>query len=284
MTSIPIRPPPAQAPDWSRIDRDIACPLCGYNLRGLVEPRCPECGYVFEWGPLLNPPPSHPYLFEHRRGMRAFACTLVATLAPNRFWALLQPTHEPRPARLAAYWVQATALMLIPAACLTVFYVWALTGFVAPPYWPELITGMNWVDAMDRAIRHSHLLAAAVIAVWPVGTGLLLLSLFQSSLGRARIRAVHVWRCAVYTGDAALWLAVAAAVLNDAIPRPAGYLVTRKWVTAICVAVVLACFTGARLGIACDRYLRLDHPRAVAAATQVILLLITLILAVYVWN
>ena len=24
--------------------RDAACPLCGYNLRGLTSPRCPECG------------------------------------------------------------------------------------------------------------------------------------------------------------------------------------------------------------------------------------------------
>lgn len=23
---------------------DVACPLCGYNLRGLTSPRCPECG------------------------------------------------------------------------------------------------------------------------------------------------------------------------------------------------------------------------------------------------
>ena len=25
-------------------DRDAACPLCGYNLRGLTSSRCPECG------------------------------------------------------------------------------------------------------------------------------------------------------------------------------------------------------------------------------------------------
>jgi hypothetical protein len=25
------------------IDRDEPCPLCGYNLRGLTSPRCPEC-------------------------------------------------------------------------------------------------------------------------------------------------------------------------------------------------------------------------------------------------
>jgi hypothetical protein len=24
--------------------RDVACPLCRYNLRGLASPRCPECG------------------------------------------------------------------------------------------------------------------------------------------------------------------------------------------------------------------------------------------------
>jgi hypothetical protein len=29
--------------DWLR-DRDIPCPLCGYNLRHLTTPRCPECG------------------------------------------------------------------------------------------------------------------------------------------------------------------------------------------------------------------------------------------------
>jgi hypothetical protein len=26
-------------------DRDAACPVCGYNLRGVSEGRCPECGY-----------------------------------------------------------------------------------------------------------------------------------------------------------------------------------------------------------------------------------------------
>jgi len=25
-------------------NRDAACPLCGYNLRALTSPRCPECG------------------------------------------------------------------------------------------------------------------------------------------------------------------------------------------------------------------------------------------------
>ena len=27
-------------------DRDVNCPLCGYNLRNLTSPRCPECGQI----------------------------------------------------------------------------------------------------------------------------------------------------------------------------------------------------------------------------------------------
>ncbi len=26
------------------VDRDLPCPACGYNLRGLMRPICPECG------------------------------------------------------------------------------------------------------------------------------------------------------------------------------------------------------------------------------------------------
>ena len=44
----------------------LHCPLCEYNLRGLSEPRCPECGYRFEWAELRDPSRRlHPYLFEH---------------------------------------------------------------------------------------------------------------------------------------------------------------------------------------------------------------------------
>src|SRR3954449_9349849 len=78
------------APDWDAQREDLACPLCGYNLRGLREPRCPECGYRFRWADLTDPPRApgeprcpecgyrfrwadltaparrvHPYLFEH---------------------------------------------------------------------------------------------------------------------------------------------------------------------------------------------------------------------------
>lgn len=41
----PPPPPPMAAPTAARVEHDISCRKCGYNLRGLsVEGRCPECG------------------------------------------------------------------------------------------------------------------------------------------------------------------------------------------------------------------------------------------------
>ena|GEM_PF-5178637 len=34
------------------IDEDLPCPECAYNLHGLTVPRCPECGFRFEWSDL----------------------------------------------------------------------------------------------------------------------------------------------------------------------------------------------------------------------------------------
>lgn len=39
-------------PDSGTAVRDVHCPRCGYNLRGLTVPRCPECGLAFEFAEL----------------------------------------------------------------------------------------------------------------------------------------------------------------------------------------------------------------------------------------
>jgi hypothetical protein len=38
----------------------ISCPICGYNLTGLTESRCPECGTKFTLDELLTSQPTHP--------------------------------------------------------------------------------------------------------------------------------------------------------------------------------------------------------------------------------
>jgi len=116
-TTTPDAPAAPPFPDWDTISHDVTCPLCGYNLRGLTEARCPECGSRFHWPDVIDPHKGlHPYLFEHHpeRNCRSFAQTLVGTLRPARFWASLSPTQPLRPRRMRIYWLL-TALIAILA-------------------------------------------------------------------------------------------------------------------------------------------------------------------------
>ena len=45
--------PPGLPNDWA-MPTDVDCPSCGYNLRMLRKPRCPECGNVYRWPALLH--------------------------------------------------------------------------------------------------------------------------------------------------------------------------------------------------------------------------------------
>src|SRR5687767_5317051 len=95
---------PASEPDSGLVD--LHCPLCEYNLRGLSEPRCPECGYQFQWEELRRSQgEKHPYLFEQHadRPAWAFWKTLVSGWRPRAFWRELQPAHRYFPRRLMRY-------------------------------------------------------------------------------------------------------------------------------------------------------------------------------------
>jgi hypothetical protein len=103
------------APDWQTITHDVVCPLCAYNLRGLSESRCPECGYRFEWAEVTDPKTRlHAYLFEHHpeRNVRSFLQTMWGTLRPIKFWKSMSPAQPSRPRRLFAYWFLTTIFTL----------------------------------------------------------------------------------------------------------------------------------------------------------------------------
>src|SRR4029077_14776781 len=87
------------------VEQDLHCPLCDYNLRGLSEPRCPECGHRSTWDELRNKDPKHPYLFEEhpRRNIWSFVKTCWGSFCPRRFWSELSPTVQPRPRRLLPF-------------------------------------------------------------------------------------------------------------------------------------------------------------------------------------
>src|SRR5256885_15735714 len=92
---------PADASSTSHAD--LRCPLCESDLRGLTEPRCPECGYRFDWADLTDPSRRrHPYLFEHHPEQRvaSFVRTHVNAMRPGRFWKSLLPAQPSYPRRL----------------------------------------------------------------------------------------------------------------------------------------------------------------------------------------
>ena len=108
MQTAPAPQTVAPVPEWERISEAIHCPLCDYDLRGLIEPRCPECGFKFQWPDLLDPTlRRHPFIFEHHpeRNLWSAWKTCTAMLRPKGFWTSLHPTQPSRPGRLFRYWL-----------------------------------------------------------------------------------------------------------------------------------------------------------------------------------
>lgn len=117
----PVSSNTSAAPDWAAVDREILCPLCDYNLRGLSESRCPECGHQFDWNELLTEGSHvHPFLFEHRadRPVRSWIQTFRASRVPLRFWQSVQPRHRVALSRLYIYGATVVAVTVVIAMLL----------------------------------------------------------------------------------------------------------------------------------------------------------------------
>jgi hypothetical protein len=247
-TSEPAAAPNADAaPGGGAASEEVHCPLCDYNLRGLAEPRCPECGYAFQWADLRDPAKRlHPYLFEHHpeRNIGSFLRTFFEGLRPRRFWTSLHPAQASRPRRLIAYWLVMTMPMVLAVAAwnagqtakyrgnIAVTRARVRAGLLTRRDTPEVqalertfgsIDG--YVDAgfprnpparfyFDPGWDGSGALNDVAVAVlaWPWLTFVTLL-LFRFSMRRARIRPAHVLRCVLYSFDAVLWAGVVAAAM-----------------------------------------------------------------------
>ena len=257
----------------------LPCPLCEYDLRGLPEPRCPECGYRFTPGELDDPARRfHPYLFEHhpRRNAWSFVRTLVGGLKPRTFWSTLHPTQPSRAWRLVLYWLACGAPMMAVVS----LHFWLLaTGDLSwVTNWRNNRLSPTqyalWIADLDVSHGAGYGVFALYCLAWPWLT-LIALLVFQISLRRARLRGTHVLRCVLYAGDGCLWLIL-----------PLGFLVWTAWLasgwppraffpraSAALPWFALGVFVY-RLLTAYRLYLRFDHAIATVLASQVIVLLI----------
>lgn len=227
-------------PDWSSQPEEICCPLCDYNLRGLTEPRCPECGYQFEWANILDPTQRiHAYLFEHypKRNIWSFVKTVLGSANPFAFWRSLHPYQPSNVRRLFLFWVLCVVIAVIPFLTAAVPFIADYPREVARSRSAELAslqksysmrtsvinqfgTVERYLDRLYPPINSKHfylqlqnglkrqpmlMLLPFLMLIWPWGTFLILL-IFRQSMSRAKINIAHVMRCVLYS-DGVLYAA-----------------------------------------------------------------------------
>jgi hypothetical protein len=288
LSESPPSSPTNAAPDWAVQTTDIHCPLCEYNLRGLIESRCPECGHRFQWQVLLDARQhQHPYLFEHHpeRNVRSFFRTLRGGLRPRKFWTELKPVQPVRGRRLMIYWIlialTGMAAQLAGSLTLIAIQEYGFSGLYgwAPFQWSQIL--QSWYDYCEPLAY-----ALAMPLTWP-WISLLSLMVFQISMRRAGIRKNHVVRCVVYSSDFMVWSG--AAMLIWAAPELARVLSSHPADAAFGDPILgglwislLACLLMAyRLYIAYKKYLAFDKPLATVIASQLITGMIMLIAILY---
>jgi hypothetical protein len=280
---IPAADPSASAatsPHWEQITREIACPLCGYNLRGLTHPVCPECGHHFDWPAVLNVDQSiHPYLFEHhpRRNVSSFLRTFVGNFQLFTFWETVKPTQQIRIGRLWAYWAICAVVCLLPA--LLVIGISIRRWIILTAGRTSLSTALHNVRYLiryDGTIR-GVLVGCLLWAIFPLLT-FLSLRIFAQSMRRAKVRPAHVFRCAIYCGDIILWNALfeLGAIGLFAYNR---WRISDGLVPALSIAgVAVLLVNSARLVSAYKDYMRFDHVIATVFASQLMVALAILAL------
>jgi len=285
-----VAAPAGSPPDWASIAHVVECPLCEYNLYGLTQPRCPECGFSFLWKEVLDPHRRrHPYLFEHHpeRMWNGFFRTLVGGLRPAKFWTTLHPVQPSFPRRLLLYGLIVLGICLLPLVASRVLLPPSSTRFVWGPTLRVDFAYSVLPEFLSLVFRPLFRLPLVrllpVVVIWwtclPVGTYLLLL-IFQGTMRRVRIKSHHVLRCTIYSSDLLIWpslLVLLLLLINATAALKLRFNELIAWVLLVSLMAVWIAMTW-RLSVAYRRYLRLQHAEAVVLSVQVILLLIGMIL------
>ncbi|MBC8107244.1 MAG: hypothetical protein H7Z14_11690 [Anaerolineae bacterium] len=277
-----IAPPASNPPDWSAITDTICCPLCEYDLRGLSVPRCPECGYQFDWPELLDADRrAKLFVFEHaiNHYRRAFLRTSIAGWAPWSFWRRLQPQQPIDLGRLRFYSLISVLLYFVSAGAI----VLATPMVAAYAEKRDLIMALLDYDmAMSNigsSIPVTIALCGFVYLIWP-WLSFVTLRIFTDSMRRANVNTAHVLRCTLYSCDAGfvfgilISLPAYAQVLNPRwIAFKTGLLFETTELYLFVAALLFSILTAIRLAFAYRLYLRFPHAAATAIASQIIVFL-----------
>jgi len=223
------------APAWARIDFDVLCSRCGYNLRTLTTPRCTECGLEFEWPHVLHQAGCRSeFLFEHNwrtRPIRSLFDTIWRARNPWRFWrsVSIHDRVHPRPLIFMLLFSPVVMwLVLMPLAAWlgsttrwfwSTFLVMSGSRFGYRNFDPDPGTISYAVMTIGNRLNEltvfplerplSVFVASLAMVVAHLAAMALVLTL-RTSFRRIRIRAVHILRVVCYSaGPISLWWALA---------------------------------------------------------------------------
>lgn len=201
-------------PAWGAIDFEIACPRCGYNLRLLTRPRCPECGLDFEWRAVLDRAAwRSDFLFEHHwrtRPVRSWLETVWRSIRPFRFWRSVS-IHDRIEVGPLLFMMLGSVLVFMTVLHAT---AWLLAEgfaaldpvrpFAAGPIWnPQsnvygrLSTALEGLAGLPFEAGWYYLPTPGA-ALLTLFAALALLSSLRQTLGRCRVRPRQMVRVAAY--------------------------------------------------------------------------------------
>ena len=281
-------------PKWDAVDFELPCSRCGYDLRMLTLPRCPECGLQFAWRDIFEARRRrrHEFLFEYcwrDRPIRSWLLTAFRGLRPRRFWERTSIHEHVRKGPLLFFLVSAVPAFLLTMhamAGLALLVFWLLDRTLsarATGYFGTYVSPLAVLAQYARAVATLPVIAglnyvclAGAVLLDVVAATALLASLRQT-LGRCRVRPVQVLRVAAYatvpavavTAVAVFLCGVGAACLL-AYGMPLGVALGNVLAFGLCVTI-----PGAYLGTGLRRYLQLPRPWLLGLTASAVAMLLT---------
>jgi hypothetical protein len=275
-------------PDWEAIPFDVLCSRCGYNLRMLPRPRCPECGLEFEWQSVLDRSGwTSDFLFEHnwqKKPIRSWLATVWRSFRPSRFWREVSLYHrtDTGPLWFMLVFSGVAALLVLLA---TAGLAWLILGTV-DKMWP---LPQHNLGQPVRLAELKHFLG--VVLTWSITASLsylgyilsmtllmlallLVLSWWPTIISRCQSRWAPLLRFMAYTASPVLilwnlWLLFCISLFVSAGIRD-------DFLLGLSIFGPPPLLLIAFLGIGLKRYLRLPRPWVPAVVSLVGAALITL--------
>ncbi|MDB5326309.1 MAG: hypothetical protein JWM57_1878 [Phycisphaerales bacterium] len=278
---------------------DLHCPVCDYALRGLPEPRCPECGYAFEWDELREQARRKTlWFYEHAGTFKSHRQTRLRSLWPFKFWREIHAYTDANPHRLTIYRSSTMVLCAIVMAPLIValpYFYSAMRGLASQAGMNFSTVGLGsqpahswWMEQLARYFYFIRLpsfvpeiVAVPMVVVCAFGLGLYW-RLLGTSVTRARIKPVHLARVSAYTADVLPALLLLTVIANQAwyiFGQNSEFVRTSDVLLKLMVNVLLVPLLVLgpllfRTALALKRYVRFPQALAVAAGYYLIIGLI----------